>query len=94
MREYYSLMNTSETHREDHATSGLWQRLFVAHPAAVSESYGQHGAEAAWIGLQLIGAGLACCLHALVPGLCTRTASRRLQQVQQRISARYERQSH
>jgi len=84
-------MNTSDAHREGAAPSGLWQRLFLAHPAAVSESYGRHGAEAAWIGLQLLGAGLACCLHALVPGLCTRTASRTLQRVQQRIESRYRR---
>lgn len=86
-------MNTSETHHDSAAPPGLWQRLFLAHPAAVSESYRQHGAEAAWIGVQLLGAGLACCLHALVPGLCTRTASRTLQRVQQRIDSRYRRQS-
>jgi hypothetical protein len=41
-----------------------------------NESYGEHLKFAVTVGMLAIGAGLACLIHALVPALCTTTASR------------------
>ena len=46
------------------------------HLNEAGEGYFEHLAFAATIGLMAVAAGLACLIHALVPGLCTRTASR------------------
>jgi hypothetical protein len=50
-------------------------RSFVDHPRSVGESYGEHFTVALGFGLRLIGAGLACLVHACVPGWFTRTGS-------------------
>ena len=47
-----------------------------AHLTAAGENYGDHFRFAATVGLMTIAAGLACVIHALVPALCQRTASR------------------
>jgi len=49
---------------------------FTEHPASVGESYLTHLRHASGFSLSLLGAGFACMLHALVPFLCTKTASR------------------
>ena len=46
------------------------------HLVEASETYLEHLFFAAGVGLMLIGAGLACLIHALVPAFCERTASR------------------
>ena len=46
-----------------------------AHLREAGETYLQHFAFAASVGLMAIGAGLACLIHALVPALCQRTCS-------------------
>ena len=58
------------------------------HLYEVDEGYFEHCGAALAISLQLLKAGLACALHALVPALCTRTASRCIGQVTARMSAR------
>lgn len=50
-------------------------RSFVDHPRSVGESYGEHFAVALGFGLRLIAAGLACLVHACVPGWFTRSGS-------------------
>ena len=50
-------------------------RLFVDHPASVGETYREHARRAAGIGATMLRAALASFLHALVPALCTATAS-------------------
>lgn len=47
-----------------------------AHLTAAGENYGDHFRFAATVGLMTMAAGLACVIHALVPALCQRTASR------------------
>ena len=47
-----------------------------AHLSANGETYFQHLRFAVTVGLLAVGAGLACLIHALVPALCTTTASR------------------
>ena len=46
------------------------------HLIEAGETYFEHLSFAATVGLMALAAGLACLIHALVPGLCTRTASR------------------
>jgi hypothetical protein len=50
--------------------------FLTRHPASVGETYGQHFASASGFGLRLIAAGCACLVHALLPFLLQRTASR------------------
>lgn len=56
-------------------------RLFSDHPQAVGESYGQHAFVASSFGLRMLAGGLACLIHALVPGLFTATGSRVIAQL-------------
>lgn len=51
-------------------------RLFLAHPRKVDESYLEHGAFALRFGSRLLLAGMAALVHAIVPCLCETTASR------------------
>ncbi len=51
----------------------VWKRLFTDHPATVDETYGQHFVSAAGFGFKMIGGGIVCLLHALIPGaFCTK----------------------
>lgn len=54
----------------------MFQRLFLSHPRRVGESYGGHFLFALWFASRLALAAGAALLHALVPALCERTASR------------------
>ena len=58
------------------------------HLAEVDESYGEHLGAALGISFQLLKAGIACAVHALLPGLCTRTASRCIARINARIASR------
>ncbi|HXG82242.1 MAG TPA: DUF6356 family protein [Sphingomicrobium sp.] len=51
-------------------------RLFLDHPKSLGMSWAEHGAGAVLIGARMVGAGLACIVHAAVPGLFTETAGR------------------
>ena len=46
-----------------------------AHLAEVGESYLEHMRFASLVGALAVGAGLACLLHAIVPGACQTTCS-------------------
>jgi hypothetical protein len=52
------------------------QLSFTEHPASVGETYGEHFATALYFGGRLMAASLACVVHAVLPFLFTRTASR------------------
>ena len=58
--------------------SGVVDRLFLEHPRSLGLSWAKHGGGAVRIGFQLIGAGIAALVHAIVPGWCTDTAGRRV----------------
>lgn len=58
--------------------SGVLDRLFLEHPRSLGLSWARHGGGAVRIGFQLIGAGIAALVHAIVPGWCTDTAGRRV----------------
>ena len=63
-------------------------RLFTDHPASVGESYFQHMGHALFFTGQFALCTLACLLHAIVPGLCTQSASQRTQRLVQRMQNR------
>ncbi len=62
--------------------------LFLDHPRAIGESYGEHAGHALVIGARMIAAGLACLVHALIPGLFVRTASNTVDGIVARMDAR------
>ncbi len=49
---------------------------FTDHPASVGETYPEHLCSATGFGLRLLLAGGACIVHAVLPFLFERTASR------------------
>jgi hypothetical protein len=51
-------------------------RLFRDHPKSLGMSWAEHGAGAVVIGARMVGGGLACFVHAAVPGLFTQTAGK------------------
>ncbi len=59
----------------------MFGRVFVDHPRALGMSWIEHGAGAVKIGGEMIGAGLACLVHAFVPGLFTETAGRTVERL-------------
>lgn len=65
----------------------MLDRYFLAHPRSVDESYGAHLATAGGFGLTMIAGGVACLVHALVPALCERTASRVIARLHDRMIA-------
>lgn len=63
-------------------------RVFLAHPRTVGESYLQHSVFALRIGSRLLLAGMAALAHAIVPCLCESTASRIILAMNAEIVAR------
>lgn len=53
----------------------MWRRLFLDHPASVDESYATHFRVAAGFALIMMFGAFGALIHALIPGLCTRTGS-------------------
>lgn len=54
----------------------MFARIFLTHPASVDETYGEHMRFAAGFSLKLFAAGGAALVHALIPCLFEKTASR------------------
>ena len=54
----------------------MFAKIFLAHPSSVSETYRQHLLFAAGISLKLFAAGAAALIHALIPCLFEKTASK------------------
>jgi hypothetical protein len=53
----------------------MLNRLFRDHPTEVGETYGEHFAAAGGFGVKMAIGGVACMIHALVPGLFVTTGS-------------------
>jgi Family of unknown function (DUF6356) len=58
---------------------GVLVKVFLDHPQSLDETYWQHQRRALHFGSSMIGAGVACIIHALVPALFARTASMTVQ---------------
>jgi len=62
-------------------------RVFTEHPASVGESYSRHCVCAFGFGARMVGAGIACMIHALLPFLFVRTGSRTITELHERMIA-------
>jgi hypothetical protein len=63
-------------------------RLFVDHPRSLGMTWAGHGIGAVKIGAELIGAGCAAIVHAIVPGVFTETAGRTVTRIYDHIQSR------
>jgi len=63
-------------------------RLFRDHPRSLGMGWARHGAGASVIGARMIGAGAACLVHALIPGLFAETAGRTVTGLHELMSRR------
>ena len=66
----------------------MLRKLFIEHPESVDESYGEHMLFALSFAGLLFLAGFAALVHALVPGLCKKTASQLIRKMYARIEYR------
>ena len=67
---------------------GFVNRLFLQHPRSLGMTWASHGIGAMKIGAELIGAGAAVLVHALVPGWFTETGGRTVTRIYDHIQAR------
>lgn len=63
-------------------------KLFTEHPRAIGETYGQHARTALSFGWRMVVGGLACMVHAIVPGVFVKTASRTVVQLDAEMRGR------
>ena len=66
----------------------LADALFTDHPRSLGMSWAGHAAGAAKIGGELIVAGVACIIHAIVPGWFTETAGRTVTRMHEHMTQR------
>lgn len=63
----------------------MLKRLFTEHPSSVGETYVEHAGHAFSFGTSMIGAGLACLVHGLVPCLFKSTGSKQIAKLHERM---------
>lgn len=56
-------------------TGGFVDRLLLAHPRTVGETYWEHAGIASRFGRTMIVGGIKCVLHAIIPSVYERAAS-------------------
>jgi hypothetical protein len=78
-------MATSHTRSQG---AGVVHRLFREHPRSLGMSWAGHGVGAVKIGAELLGAGCAAIVHAVVPGLFTDTAGKTVARIYDHIQKR------
>jgi hypothetical protein len=66
----------------------VFDELFLKHPRSVGEGYLEHQQRAFSFGRALIGAGLACLVHGLLPNLFVTRASDTVQQLNDTLARR------
>ena len=66
----------------------MFTRVFLSHPRSVDESYGEHAMFAGGFALRLFLAGGAALVHAIVPCLFEKTASRMIAEMYARTHNR------
>ncbi|MEM8537014.1 MAG: DUF6356 family protein [Pseudomonadota bacterium] len=67
----------------------MFNRLFIAHPATVNETYFEHMRFALGFAFWLLVAAGAALIHAILPALCETTASSILRRLTDRMNARH-----
>ncbi|HEX2624883.1 MAG TPA: DUF6356 family protein [Sphingomicrobium sp.] len=72
----------------DNQQQNIVGRLFFDHPRSLGMSWAGHGIGAVKIGAELIGAGCAAIVHAVVPGLFTETAGKTVTRIYDHIQSR------
>ena len=75
-------------HKIDRTSGGPVKRLFINHPRSLGMTWASHGTGAVKIGAELIGAGCAAIVHAVVPGWFTETAGRTVTRIYDHIQSR------
>jgi hypothetical protein len=70
------------------ARANVLDSLLTRHPREIGESYAEHAGHAIYIGTRMIAAGLACLVHAMLPGLFVRTATRSVADIQDLMAFR------
>jgi len=63
----------------------MLDRLFIDHPRTVDESYGEHLRAASGFGFAMILGGIACLVHAIVPGMFVQTGSNIIRGLHERM---------
>lgn len=58
---------------------------FTEHPNSVNETYTEHMGVATSFGIKMIAGGLACLVHAILPFAFTRTGSRTITELHERM---------
>jgi len=66
----------------------MTDKLFTDHPRAIGETYGGHARTASSFGCRMMLGGLACMVHAILPGLFVKTASRTVVQLDAEMRGR------
>ena len=66
----------------------MMEKLFTDHPRAIGETYGGHARTAFSFGCRMMLGGLACMVHAILPGLFVKTASRTVVQLDAEMRGR------
>lgn len=66
---------------------------FTVHPSSVGETYPQHGSFALRFGARMAIGGIAAMIHGVLPFLFVTTASRALEDLNQRLALARARQS-
>ncbi len=63
------------------------KRHFTEHPASVGETYGEHFKVAAGFAGSLAMAAMAAAVHAVVPSCCSKSASKRIIAMHDRMTS-------
>lgn len=63
-------------------------RIFIDHPQSVDETYFEHMRFAGWFAARLLVAGSAALIHAVIPCLFEKTASRMIYKMYARLMSR------
>jgi hypothetical protein len=66
---------------------GAFDDVFLRHPRDIGESYVEHMGTAFTVGGQMLVAGAACIIHGVAPAFFTKTGSRTIERLHQRITA-------
>lgn len=66
----------------------MLRRLFLEHPAAVGESYGEHLVTAGRFGLAMMIGGGACIIHAILPAAFKTTGSATIAELHRQMVAK------